>query len=130
MILKECYAKKGYDFEILKNGFGFWRRLPVQLLECEACGESFYVQQGRRRAGKDLPRASLKSVRASCREEHREELDMLYFDGADEKSTAPSVVSSGEAYKRAQADPEWKKARSDWWDCQRQEGLTPLHRGR
>ena len=25
----------------------------------------------------------------------------------------------------AQADPEWKKARSDWWDCQRQEGLTP-----
>ena len=50
---------------------------------------------------------------------------MLYFDEADEKKYRPVRRISGEAYQRAQGDPEWKKARSDWWDCQRQEGLTP-----
>ena len=50
---------------------------------------------------------------------------MLYFDVADEEKYRPVERIRGEAYQRAQADPEWKKARSDWWDCQRQEGLTP-----
>ena len=54
LILKECYAKKGYDFEILENGLVSGNGLPVRLLEREACGESFYVQQSQRRAGKDL----------------------------------------------------------------------------
>lgn len=50
---------------------------------------------------------------------------MLYFDVADEEKYRPVGRIRSEAYLRAQADPEWKKARSDWWDCQRQEGLTP-----
>lgn len=48
LILKECYAKKGYDFEILEKRLGFWQRLPVRLLEREACGESFYVHPSQR----------------------------------------------------------------------------------
>ena len=66
-----------------------------------------------------------EDVRASCREEHREELNALKFDEAHEEKYRPVRRISGEAYQRAQGDPEWKKARSDWWDCQREKGLTP-----
>ena len=54
-----------------------------------------------------------EDVKDSCREEHREELDALKFDEADEEKYRPVRRISGEAYQRAQGDPEWKKARSD-----------------
>ncbi|OFJ98628.1 MULTISPECIES: hypothetical protein [Rothia] len=124
LILKECYAKKGYDFEILENGlvsgnasqYGSWN-----VKHAANHFTSSKVREEQERIYESIP----EDVRASCREEHREELDMLYFDEADEKKYRPVGRISGEAYQRAQADPEWKKARSDWWDCQRQEGLTP-----
>ena len=123
LILKECYAKKGYDFEILENGlvsgnasqYGSWN-----VKHAANHFTSIQVRDEQERIYKSIP----EDVRASCREEHREELDMLYLMRMMRKSTAPSSVSVV-SYMRAQADPEWKKARSDWWDCQREKGLTP-----
>ena len=124
LILKECYAKKGYDFEILENGwvsgdasqYGSWN-----VKHAANHFTSIQVRDEQERIYKSIP----EDVRASCREEHREELDMLYFDVADEEKYRPVERIRSEAYQRAQADPEWKKARSDWWDCQREKGLTP-----
>ena len=124
LILKECYAKKGYDFEILENGlvsgnasqYGSWN-----VKHAANHFTSIQVRDEQERIYKSIP----EDVRVSCREEHREELDMLYFDVADEEKYRPVERIRSEAYMRAQADPEWKKARSDWWDCQREEGLTP-----
>ena len=117
LILKECYAKKGYDFEILENGlvsgnasqYGSWN-----VKHAANHFTSSKVREEQERIYESIP----EDVRASCREEHREELDMLYFDVADEEKYRPVERIRGEAYQRAQGDPEWKKARSDWWDCQ------------
>lgn len=124
LILKECYAKKGYDFEILENGlvsgnasqYGSWN-----VKHAANHFTSSKVREEQERIYESIP----EDVKDSCREEHREELDALKFDEADEEKYRPVRRISGEAYQRAQGDPEWKKARSDWWDCQRQEGLTP-----
>ena len=94
LIRKECYAKKGYDFEILENGWVSGKAAQYGLWNVKHVANHFTflkVGEEQDRIYKSIP----EDVRASCREE------------------------------RAQADPEWKKARSDWWDCQRQEGLTP-----
>ena len=124
LILKECYAKKGYDFEILENGwvsgdasqYGSWN-----VKHAANHFTSSKVREEQSRIYDSIP----EDVKASCREEHREELNALKFDEADEEKYRPVRRISGEAYQRAQGDPEWKKARSDWWDCQREEGLTP-----
>ena len=124
LIRKECYAKKGYDFEILENGWVSGKAAQYGLWNVKHVANHFTflkVGEEQDRIYKSIP----EDVRASCREEHREELDMLYFDVADEEKYRPVGRIRSEAYLRAQADPEWKKARSDWWDCQRQEGLTP-----
>ena len=124
LILKECYAKKGYDFEILENGFVSGDASQYGSWNVKHAANHFTsskVREEQERIYESIP----EDVRASCREEHREELDMLYFDEADEKKYRPVGRISGEAYQRAQGDPEWKKARSDWWDCQREKGLTP-----
>lgn len=121
LILKECYAKKGYDFEILENGwvsgdasqYGSWN-----VKHAANHFTSSKVREEQYRIYESIP----EDVKASCREEHREELDALKFD---EEKYRPVGRISGEAYQRAQGDPEWKKARSDWWDCQREKGLTP-----
>ena len=124
LIRKECYAKKGYDFEILENGwvsrgasqYGSWN-----VKHAANHYTSSKVREEQSRIYDSIP----EDVRASCREEHREELNALKFDEADEEKYRPVRRISGEAYQRAQGDPEWKKARSDWWDCQREKGLTP-----
>ena len=121
LIRKECYAKKGYDFEILENGwvsrgasqYGSWN-----VKHAANHFTSIKVRKEQSRIYDSIP----EDVRASCREEHREELNALKFD---EEKYRPVGRISGEAYQRAQGDPEWKKARSDWWDCQREKGLTP-----
>ncbi|MCP8996033.1 hypothetical protein [Rothia sp. P3C3.S176] len=121
LILKECYAKKGYNFEILENGwvsgnasqYGSWN-----VKHAANHYTSSKVREEQSRIYESIP----EDVKASCREEHREELDALKFD---EEKYRPVGRISGEAYQRAQGDPEWKKARSDWWDCQREKGLTP-----
>ena len=124
LIRKECYAKKGYDFEIVENGwvsrgasqYGSWN-----VKHAANHFTSSKAREEQHRIYDSIP----EDVRASCREEHREELDALKFDEADEEKYRPVRRISGEAYQRAQGDPEWKKARSDWWDCQREKGLTP-----
>ena len=124
LIRKECYAKKGYDFEILENGLVSGNASEYGLWNVKHVANHFTsskVGEEQERIYKSIP----EDVRVSCREEHREELDMLYFDEDDEKKYRPVGRIRSEAYQRAQGDPEWKKARSDWWDCQRQEGLTP-----
>lgn len=121
LILKECYAKKGYDFEILENGwvsgdasqYGSWNVKHVA-----NHFTSSKVREEQSRIYDSIP----EDVKASCREEHREELNALKFD---EEKYRPVERIRSEAYQRAQGDPEWKKARSDWWDCQREKGLTP-----
>ena len=121
LIRKECYAKKGYDFEILENGwvshgasqYGSWN-----VKHAANHFTSIKVRKEQSRIYESIP----EDVKASCREEHREELNALKFD---EEKYRPVGRISGEAYMRAQGDPEWKKARSDWWDCQREKGLTP-----
>lgn len=113
LILKECYAKKGYNFEILENGwvsgdasqYGLWN-----VKHAANHYTSSKVREEQSRIYESIP----EDVKASCREEHREELDALKFD---EEKYRPVGRISGEAYQRAQGDPEWKKARSDWWDC-------------
>ena len=108
LILKECYAKKGYDFEILENGlvsgnasqYGSWN-----VKHAANHFTSIQVRDEQERIYKSIP----EDVRASCREEHREELDMLYFDEDDEKKYRPVERIRSEAYMRAQADPEWRK---------------------
>ena len=124
LILKECYAKKGYDFEILENGLVSGNASEYGLWNVKHVANHFTsskVGEEQERIYKSIP----EDVRVSCREEHREELDMLYFDEDDEKKYRPVGRIRSEAYQRAQGDPEWKKARSDWWDCQREKGLTP-----
>ena len=84
--------KKGYDFEILENGlvsgnasqYGSWN-----VKHAANHFTSSKVREEQERIYESIP----EDVRASCREEHREELDMLYFDEADEKKYSPSVVS-------------------------------------
>lgn len=124
LILKECYAKKGYDFEILENGFVSGDASQYGSWNVKHAANHFTsskVREEQSRIYDSIP----EDVKASCREEHREELDMLYFDEADEKKYRPVRRISGEAYQRAQGDPEWKKARSEWWTCLRERGLTP-----
>ena len=124
LILKECYAKKGYDFEILENGFVSGDASQYGSWNVKHAANHFTsskVREEQSRIYDSIP----EDVKASCREEHREELNALKFDEADEEKYRPVRRISGEAYQRAQGDPEWKKARSDWWDCQREEGLTP-----
>ena len=121
LILKECYAKKGYDFEILENGWFSGDASQYGLWNVKHAANHFTsskVREEQSRIYESIP----EDVKASCREEHREELDALKFD---EEKYRPVGRISGEAYQRAQGDPEWKKARSDWWDCQREKGLTP-----
>ena len=121
LILKECYAKKGYDFEILENGWVSGDASQYGLWNVKHAANHFTsskVREEQSRIYESIP----EDVKASCREEHREELDALKFD---EEKYRPVGRISGEAYQRAQGDPEWKKARSDWWDCQREKGLTP-----
>ena len=124
LILKECYAKKGYDFEILENGFVSGDASQYGSWNVKHAANHFTsskVREEQSRIYDSIP----EDVKASCREEHREELNALKFDEADEEKYRPVRRISGEAYQRAQGDPEWKKARSDWWDCQREKGLTP-----
>ena len=124
LIRKECYAKKGYDFEILENGFVSGDASQYGSWNVKHAANHFTsskVREEQYRIYDSIP----EDVRASCREEHREELNALKFDEADEEKYRPVRRISGEAYQRAQGDPEWKKARSDWWDCQREKGLTP-----
>ena len=124
LILKECYAKKGYDFEILENGWVSGNASQYGSWNVKHAANHFTsskVRDEQERIYESIP----EDVRASCREEHREELDMLYFDEDDEKKYRPVGRIRGEAYQRAQGDPEWKKARSEWWTCLRERGLTP-----
>lgn len=121
LILKECYAKKGYDFEILENGWVSGDASQYGLWNVKHAANHFTsskVREEQSRIYDSIP----EDVKASCREGHREELDALKFD---EEKYRPVGRINGEAYQRAQGDPEWKKARSDWWDCQREKGLTP-----
>ena len=71
--------KKGYDFEILENGwvssgasqYGSWN-----VKHAANHFTSSKVREEQERIYESIP----EDVRVSCREEHREELDMLYFD--------------------------------------------------
>ena len=106
LIRKECYAKKGYDFEILENGWVSGKAAQYGLWNVKHVANHFTflkVGEEQDRIYKSIP----EDVRASCREEHREELDMLYFDVADEEKYRPVGRIRSEAYQRAQGDPEW-----------------------
>lgn len=50
LIRKECYVKKGYDFEILENGWVSRGASQYGSWNVKHAGESFYVQQSQRRA--------------------------------------------------------------------------------
>ncbi len=46
-------------------------------------------------------------------------------DADASRITAASSRGESEAYLAATADPQWKAAREEWWDCLRDEGLVP-----
>lgn len=61
--------------------------------------------------------------------EDTEFLPLLTYDdsqaNADESPISLGARGVVEAYGYAQASPDWQAARTDWWDCMRDQGVTP-----
>ena len=116
-LMSECYAHHGQSYAVpsidTPQPGGLYGNWNVEY------AKKYGYSQKESRGPDD---SASDDINARCQEEVKTAFSDVELD---EKEYRFVGELNSQAYTYASQTDEWKNIRSEWWDCQRQEGLTP-----
>ena len=128
ILLNACLQKEGYSYPRYhpdtsvegSREYGMWNPDYTQEYGFGITPEYLQKIQTEHEQFEGVPPEKIQS----CYEENKSALDEIApSDSKDQNSIAQRIKI--QAYNAANADPEWVKAKEEWWTCLRTHGLTP-----